>query len=160
MVSIKPPPHAGQGYGDTERHRPREGVCDAFPVGPVSQGLKGEGALTRRQKCVSGEDTCGGEKRFVWDGDHYYSPCHWSVRVAGTAPGPGRIQTQHFITSRKVLQRLPEDFGIKSRRFLGTSNKILCPCCPSFSLGFGSSIPAFLPHPLPISTPTKLTRFL
>lgn len=53
--------------------------------------MKEEGELTRRQKCVSGEDTCGGEKLFVWDGDDYDSPCHRSVRVAVTAPGPRRI---------------------------------------------------------------------
>lgn len=76
----------------------------------------------------------------MWDGGDYDSPCHWSVRVAGTAPGPGRIPSEHFITSHKVLQWLPEDLGIKPRRFLGTSNKILCTCCPSFSLGLSAPL--------------------
>lgn len=31
----------------------------------------------------------------------------------------------------KALQWLPVDYGIKSRRFVGTSNTILCTCCPS-----------------------------
>lgn len=64
---------------------------------------------------------------------------------------------RHFITSHKVFQWLPVDNGIKSRRFLGTSNKILCSYCPSMRLI--SSLPSFSPRRLPSSTPTALASF-
>lgn len=104
------------------------GGLQCLPGGASEQRLEGRGRADQEAGVCFRLRHLWGEKLFVWDGDDYDSQCHWSVRVAGTAPGLGRIQSEHFIPSHKVLQWLPEDFGIKPRRFLGASNEILCTC--------------------------------
>lgn len=101
----------------------------------------------------------------MWDGDDDDSQYYWSVRSATelrgavTAVGPqgGRHQGVSLLCI-KPFSGSPWNMA-SSRRFLGTSNKILCTCCPSssvshllYTLLLSASPASFQPHqPGPIS---------
>lgn len=86
---------------------------------------------------------------------HYseFQRCHEAQRSSVPLGGPGRLPLWHFITLHEVYQWM---MGLKSRRFFGTSDRILYPYCPSLCLIL---LPSFSPRPLPSSTPTALAPY-